>query len=62
MDTAVSVGPDSRNTENPYSYRSLLTWSNPAARPNLPVDNSQNPTNKAKSQASQAAAENFTSL
>jgi hypothetical protein len=39
---------------------SLLRWSNPAPRPNDPVDNSQNPTNKAKSRAYQAAAEFFT--
>jgi hypothetical protein len=54
-------GPrNSRKLENPYSHLSLLTWSNPAPRRNTPVDNSQNPTNKAKNRASQAAEEIFT--
>jgi hypothetical protein len=61
VDTAVSVGPHKgRKPENSYSRLSFLTWSNPAPRRNTPVDNSQNPTNKAKNQASQATTEIFT--
>src|SRR5215208_403804 len=50
---------NSRKPENSCSHLSLLTWSNPASRSITPVDNSQNPTNKAKNRASQAAAEVF---
>src|SRR5215216_2849397 len=52
--------PDGKGLTSNVLHVSLLTWSNPAPRPNTPVDNSQNPTIKAKNRASQSAAEIFT--
>src|SRR5829696_8366849 len=56
----VSVGPLQTEPENSCSHLSLLTWSYAVPQPNTPEDNSQNPTNKAKNRASQAAPEIFT--